>query len=72
MDKPKNHDVRMKRYGCSGLWVRYVCHTCNAEIDTGQTFFLDGYKEKKDQFFKDHPCQEIKNDTRYRIADYLV
>ncbi len=64
------HDVRMMRYGCSGYWVKYTCYTCNAIIDTGQTFFVEWWEEKKVIFLKDHPCKEIKDETSYKIIDF--
>lgn len=70
MNGLKEHDVRMMRYGCKGSWVMYTCHTCNALIDTGQTFFSEGWEKRKAEFLKNHPCKEIKDETSYRVVDY--
>ncbi|KKT41672.1 MAG: hypothetical protein UW28_C0007G0004 [Parcubacteria group bacterium GW2011_GWA2_44_13] len=70
MGEVKEHDVRVMCYGCSGCWAKYTCYTCNVAIDTGQTFLDDKWGERKKNFLKDHPCEEVKDETRYRVVSY--
>jgi hypothetical protein len=66
MGEAKGHDVGVMIYGCSGLWVKYTCHTCNVGIDTGQRLFDATWEERKKNFLKDHPCKEVRDETKYR------
>lgn len=66
----QEHDVSVMHYGCSGLWVKYTCYTCNTQIDTGQKVFIEGWEERRAEFLENHPCKEIRDETRYQIVDY--
>ena len=61
----RHHDVRKKRYGCTGLWVFYICHTCNSTFDSrGHSSKDRGEAEKA--FLIAHTCKEIKDETDYK------
>lgn len=63
------HDVRKNIFGCSGLWVKYTCATCEMTIQSDSKSLIDGKKWEEDlkKFLNDHPCPNIKDETQYRI-----
>lgn len=59
--KQKQHDVRQDRAGF-GLWIRYTCYDCiDGATLLRQPWMSDKqWEEFKKEFFKKHPCSNIK------------